>query len=211
MRTYILNFKTGLLACTLALPALLCAGDAPVLGDTYINSGASGSNYGAAVSLSVTSSNTALLQFDLTGLPAGVSPANILKATLVAYVNRVGVSGAVDLSPVTSAWTESGVTAGSPPTFGGVFSTVAVTQGSTYLVADVTSLVQSWTAGNAFGIAISASTTAGSTNILLDSKEASLTGHPAFLDITLGSAGPSGPGGVTGPRGWPARPAPPVP
>jgi hypothetical protein len=201
MRNLIQTYKFGLVACALALPALLSAADAPVLGDTYINSGTPGSNFGSAVSLNVSGTNTALLQFDLSGLPAGTTPANILKATLVAYVNRVGVSGAVDLSPVTSAWTESAVTAGSPPTLGGVFSTLAVTQGNTYLVADVTSLVQGWAGGSAFGIAISASGTAPTTNVLLDSKETTLSSHAAYIDITLGSAGPAGPTGVTGPSG----------
>jgi Collagen triple helix repeat (20 copies) len=212
MRTLIQHFKTCLFACAFALPAVLPAADAPVLGDTFINSGAPGSNFGAAVSLNVNSSNTALLQFDLSGLPAGVTSANILKATLVAYVNRVGVGGAVDLAPVTSPWAESTVTASTPPTLGGVFSTIAVTQGNSYLVADVTSLVQGWTGGNAFGIAISASGTAPSTNILLDSKEATLSSHAAFLDITIGSAGPAGPMGNIGPVGLtgPAGPAGPT-
>src|ERR1700676_694071 len=133
MRNLIQTCKIGFFACALALPALLSAADAPVLGDTYINSGAPGSNSGAPASLNVSGANTALLQFDLSKLPPGTTSANILRATLVAYVNRVGVSGAVDLSSVTSAWTELGVTAGSPPTLGGVFSTVAVSQGSTYL------------------------------------------------------------------------------
>jgi hypothetical protein len=201
MRKLIQNFKISIFACALAVPALLPAADAPVLGDTYINSGAPGTNFGAATSLNVSSTNTALLQFDLSGLPAGTTSGNILRATLVAYVNRVGVSGAVDLSPVTSAWTESGVTAGSPPSLGGVFSTLTVSQGSSYLVADVTSLVQGWTGGGAFGIAIAASGSAPSTVVLLDSKEATLSSHAAYIDITLGSAGPAGPTGITGPTG----------
>lgn len=193
----------GVSACAflaLALPA--AAADAPVFGDSYISSTAAGTNYGGAVSLNVSSSNTALVQFDLSGLPAGATSANILRASLVLYLNRVGVTGAVDLAPVTSSWTESGVTFSAPPSIGGVFSTLSVTQGNTYLVADVTSLVQSWVSGgNAFGIAISASTTAPSTNVLFDSKETSLSSHPAFLDITYGSAGPAGPTGVAGPTG----------
>jgi hypothetical protein len=201
MRNLIQTCKIGLFGCALALPALLSAADAPVLGDTYINSAAPGSNFGSGVSLNVSGSNTALLQFDLSGLPAGTTSANVLKATLVAYVNRIGVSGAVDLAPITSAWTESGVTAGAPPTLGGVFTTVAVTQGNLYLVADVTSLVQGWTGGSAFGVAITASGTAPSTNVLLDSKETTLSSHAAYLDITLGSAGPIGPTGSAGPTG----------
>jgi hypothetical protein len=198
MPNLIRHYKTGVLACALALPALLPAADAPVLSDTYISSSAPGSNFGAGVSLNVTSANTALLQFDLSWLPAGTTPANILKATMVIYMNRVGVTGAVDLAPITSSWTESGVTFSAPPLLGGVFSTIGVTQGNTYLVADVTSLVQNWTSGNAFGIAISASGTAPATNVLFDSKETTLTSHPAFLDITLGSAGPAGPAGAAG-------------
>ncbi len=221
-RNLIRKINTGVFVEALVFAALvapaLSAADAPVLADAYINSGAPGSNFGSGVSLNVSATNTALLQFDLSGLPAGTTSSNILKATLVAYVNRAGVSGAVDLSSVTSAWTESSVTAGSPPTLGGVFGTVAVSQGNSYLVADVTSLVQSWTGGGAFGIAVSASSTAPATNILLDSKEATLTGHAAFLDITFGSPGPGGTAGAagavgpTGPTGatGPTGPAGPV-
>jgi hypothetical protein len=201
MRHLIRHHKTGVLAFALALPALLPAADASVAQDTYISSTSPGSNFGTGVSLNVSSANTALMQFDLSGLPPGVTSANILKATLVTYVNRVGVTGAVDFAPISSAWTESGVTFGAPPLLGGVFSTVAITQANSYVVVDVTSLVQSWTAGSNFGIAISASGAAPATNVLFDSKETTLTSHPAFLDITIGSAGASGPSGATGPVG----------
>ena len=73
MRNLARHCKTSLLACALAIPGLLPAADAPVLGDTYINSGAPGSNYGTAASLNVAGANTALLQFDLSGLPAGLT------------------------------------------------------------------------------------------------------------------------------------------
>src|SRR5215472_17283992 len=89
-------------ALLLAAPAGW-ASAAPVTGDTYINSAAPASNFGTAISLAVSGTHqTLLLLFDLSGLPAGLSAANIVRTSLVFYVNRVGVTGSVDVAPVLS-------------------------------------------------------------------------------------------------------------
>ncbi len=58
----------------------------------------------------------ALVQFDLSALPAGTTAANVSKATLVLFAKTVTASGTVNVSTATSSWTESGVTGQNAPT-----------------------------------------------------------------------------------------------
>src|SRR5271155_4599397 len=82
----------------------------PVAGDAHVSSSRGTANFGTLSNLYVGDGNTALLQFDLSTLPAGTASSQIAKATLTIFVNRVNNGGAVNLSPVTSAWTEAAVT-----------------------------------------------------------------------------------------------------
>ena len=80
------------------------ASDATVAGDAYVNSAHPATNFGYLSNLYVGNGDTALIQFDLSSLPAGTTAAQIGKATLKLYVNRINVSGLVSVLPVTSAW-----------------------------------------------------------------------------------------------------------
>ena len=141
-----------------------------------------------------------MIQFDLTSLPAGVTAADIQRVTLVLFVNKVLVSGGLDIAPVTSPWVESSVTFSTAPSVGGaILSNIPVSQSGTYVTVDVTSLVQSWISGGSnFGIQIAAAAASPSTNLILDSKESISTSHPAFLDIAISSGGGGGTGGSNG-------------
>ena len=200
-----------LLISALLLPCLSNATTANVSGDTYISASSTAQNYGALGTLNVGGGSRALIQFDLTGLPAGVTAADIQRVTLVLFVNKVLVSGALDIAPVTSPWVESSVTFSTAPSVGGaILSNIPVSQSGTYVTVDVTSLVQSWiSAGSNFGIQIAAAAASPSTNLILDSKESISTSHPAFLDIVISSGGGAGPAGATGATGatGPAGPA----
>src|SRR5271166_1508368 len=68
------------------------ATDATVAADAYVNSASPATNYGGLSNLYVGNGGTALIQFDLTSLPAGTTAAQIGKATLTIYVNRINVS-----------------------------------------------------------------------------------------------------------------------
>jgi len=185
-------------------PVGLFAAGANATADTYISSSASTSNFGTSTTINIGNGNTALIQFDLSALPAGLSATNVGKATMTFYVNSVVVGGAVDVSQVTSGWTETGVTFGTRPTFLPPFETgIATSAARQYITVDVTQLVKDWVTGVApnNGVQISAAVAAPSTVILLDSKETQTTSHPAFLDIVLQSAGPAGPTGPAGPAG----------
>ena len=187
---------------TILLALAARATDAPLLSDAHISSAHPTTNFGSLTNLAVGNGNTALIQFNLGSLPAGTTSGGIAAATMRLYVNRVNTAGALDLKPVTSAWNELSVTFSSAPSFGAVVgSPIAVTQADTVILVDVTSLVQSWvtTPASNRGIALSASASAASTFVLLDSKENQETSRPPALDITL--FGPQGPQGGVGPQG----------
>jgi hypothetical protein len=198
-------FAVGLfLTILLALTAR--ATDAPLLSDAHISSAHPSTNFGSLTNLAVGNGNTALIQFNLGSLPAGTTSSGIASATLRLYVNRVNTAGALDLKPVTAAWNELTVTFSSAPSFGAVVgSPIAVTQADTVILVDVTSLVQGWvtTPSSNNGIALTASASAASTFVLLDSKENQETSRPPALDITL--FGPQGPQGAVRPVFPPPR------
>jgi len=113
-----------------------------VVGDTYVNSAHPSVNYGALSNLYVNSNGTALIQFDLSSLPSGTTAAQIAKATLKLYVNRILTSGQVNVLPVTSSWGESSVTYATAPSLGSAVATFTPTAAQQFVVIDITSLVQ---------------------------------------------------------------------
>jgi hypothetical protein len=94
------------------------ATDVTLTGDTNVSSSRSTTNFGSLANLYVGNGNTALLLFDLSTLPAGVTASQVSRATLTVFVNRVNAGGPVNLSAVTSAWSELAVTYASIPTIG---------------------------------------------------------------------------------------------
>jgi len=166
------------------------ATDANVAGDAYVNSATPAINYGGLSNLYVASGQTALLQFDLSSLPAGTTAAQIGKASLKLYVNRINTSGSVNVLPVTSAWSEPTVTYNTIPTFGSAISSFTPTTAQQFVIIDVTSLVQNWVTTPSVNYGIALTSTAG--NIVFDSKENDETSHVAHLDITVVSQGPTG-------------------
>jgi hypothetical protein len=201
-----------LLSCSAARAATLS-----VAADSYVSSTAPTTKYGAATTLNVGGGSITLLNFNLAALPSGLTSANIQKATLTVFVNKVTTAGGLDFLPITGSWSESGVTYNNAPARGtAALSDVAVSAANQYITVDVTTLVQSWLSGTAnHGLAIQAASAQPNTSVSLDSKEATATSHAAFLDVTLmatdtvavqgqqGPAGPPGPQGIQGPAGPP--------
>jgi hypothetical protein len=181
---------------TLGLPALWAV-DGPLVGDTYISSAAPGSNFGGLATVSVNPTNTGLVQFNLTTIPG---MANVSKAYLRVYVDKVNATGTLNFALVTTPWTEMAVTGGSGLTFGPTFGSASVSVTNSFILVDVTTQVQGWIAspGSNNGIAISSG--AGNPDVLLDSKENTATSHPAALELTI--VGPAGPTGATGATGF---------
>jgi hypothetical protein len=170
-----------------------------VVGDAYVNSAHPAINYGGLSNLYVNSNGTALIQFDLSALPAGTTASQIGSATLKLYVNRVNTSGTVNVAPVTSLWSESAVTYNTLPSLGSAVASFTPAVAQQYIVIDITSLVQEWVATPSSNFGVALSTTSG--DVVFDSKENDETGHAAHLDITVVSQGPTGATGPAGPAG----------
>jgi len=191
------------LSTLLLVPMGAWAAGANSIADASVNSSFPLANWGAAAAIKIGAGNTGLIQFGLSSLPTLTAP-QINKATMSFYVNTVAVAGSVDVSQVTSAWTETGVTYGTRPTFLSAFATgVPMAAAKQWVTVDVTQLVQDWVTGVApnFGIQISAAAGAPLTSLALDSKENLNTSHPAFLEVVVQSVGPAGPAGATGTTG----------
>ncbi len=190
----------GLLAM---LTLLFCASgvaratEATLIGDTFLSPSRPVSNFGALSNLYVGNGNTALLQFNLSSLPAGTTASQIASATLRVYVSRIYAPGTITLQAVTSAWNEMSATSSAAPTLGASSGTFGATQGYAFYTVDVTALVQGWVSTPSSNDGIALTSSAGS--VVLDSKENDATAHPAQLNITL--AGPQGPQGLVGPQG----------
>ncbi len=188
-------------------------------GDTYTVAGLPSANQGAADSLQVGNGARTLLQFRM---PAAVLGAELERATLTVYVNRVMQRGSFDVLPVRGRWEEASVTEANFPAVGVSLSRVAVNAAATYLSVDVTAVAREWirTPAANFGFALTSPT--GGATFLVDSKENSATSQPAVLELRfsssagsggvvgpMGPAGPAGPAGPSGPAGAPGPPGPP--
>ena len=202
------RFGFGLLCGLLLLPSAVFAQSAPLTQDSYVVPG-NASNYGSATTLNVggASNDQALVQFDLTQLPAGTTSSGISKATLIVFVTKLTAAGTVNFSVANGSWTESGVNGtNAPVAAASVSSGVAINNGSYYVAVDATAAVQAWLSGTTNNGFIVAPNTG--VNVSFDSKESTTTSHPAVLSITLvgsggatGATGPAGPAGATGATG----------
>ena len=198
-RMVLLGVELAVLS-TAALPAF--AVEATLVADTHVNSARPAVNSGAISNLNVGGGYTALLQFDLSTLPAGTTAAQVSRATLRLYCNRMDTSGLVSVQPVGGAWGEYSVTFATLPSLGAAAQVVSVSQAGAYVAVDVTALVQGWitTPATNNGLALMA----GTAVVQFDSKENDLTGHAAVLDVALASSGTGGgigPAGPAGPKG----------
>jgi hypothetical protein len=186
-------------ACLFPAPAQ--ADNLPVIADTYVtsNSGASGLNFGSNINMIVGPNTTsvALVQFDLTPL-SGVQASNVNKAVMYLFVKSITTAGQITVSNVPTAWSESAVTFTTAPAQGAVQNTVAVTTALEWVAVDITPLVQGWlaTPSSNLGVMITAAAAYPNTTVNFDTKETTLTSHPAFLDVVL--IGPAGATGATG-------------
>src|SRR5581483_8946734 len=90
-----------------AAPALF-GQNLPVAGDAQVTSAYPATNFGALPFMQAGGPARAYVQFDASNL-AGVNAANILRATLTLWTTRLGAAGAVDVLPVTGAWSESAI------------------------------------------------------------------------------------------------------
>src|SRR5580704_19759246 len=145
-RIVLLGVKLAALS-VVALPAF--AVEATLEADAHVSSARSAVNSGAISNLDVGGGYTALLQFDLSTLPAGTTAAQVSRATLRLYCNRMDTSGLVSVQPVGGAWGEYSVTYATLPSLGAAVQVISVSQVGAYVAVDVTALVQGWIAAAA--------------------------------------------------------------
>jgi len=122
-----MNTRRALKRIPLALAAVLVshpalALDAPVAADAHVSASLPTTHFGNLPNLNVGGGSTGLLRFDLGTLPSATTAAKLVKATLVLYVNRVGIAGTIEAQTINSAWTEAAVTQGSAPVTSGASS-----------------------------------------------------------------------------------------
>src|SRR4051812_1685242 len=106
---------TALVLFLTLLAPIAAQGQLTPSADAFVNSGSPGTNYGDKSTLDIQSARTSLISFDLTPLPSG---AGVARATLRLYVTSVNAAGSFNVFPLTSAWTENGITFSNQPTPG---------------------------------------------------------------------------------------------
>src|SRR5207245_1057698 len=85
--------------------------------------------------------------FDLTRLPSGVTGADVTRAILRIWVNRVERPGLFHVRPVLAAWTEESLNGVNAPALGpaiGPAVLVPIPARRSFLAIDVSDLVRSW-------------------------------------------------------------------
>ena len=189
------------LAWAALVSVVVCAEgqQATLVGDAHVSSAQPTVNAGSLSNLNVGGGYTALVQFDLSTLPAGTTAAQISRATLRVFCNRADAPGAVQVQAVGGAWTESAVTYATLPPLGATVQTAQVSAAGQFVAFDVTQAVQAWVSGAATnnGLALVGAT---GTVVQFDSKESDQTSHEPVLEIAL-AAGGSGTVGAIGPTG----------
>ena len=183
-----------------ALPLhVACAAEALLVADAHVNSALPDVNSGAVSNLNVGGSYTTLVQFDLSTLPSGTAAANVSRALLRLYLNRVDAAGTVTVAPLTAGWGEYSVTSATQPAASSAVGSVPVSAAGAFVVVDVTDTVRGWitTPSTNNGLRLISS----DAQVQFDSKENDLTAHPPELEIDLVDQGPAGPTGPQGPAG----------
>ena len=189
----------GLALSLLILCGLKAQAQLPVAQDAHVSSARTTVNLGYLSNLYVGAGNTAFVQFDLSALPAGITAAQVSRASVQLFVNRINTPGAVAIAPVTSAWTEGSVTYATQPTVGAAVQTFTPGASGVFVTLDITSLVQGWISNPASNNGIALTSAAGA--YLFDSKENDQTGHSAGLNVIVTNSGATGATGFTGAQG----------
>ena len=183
-------------AALLSMAAPGYAVQATLVADAHVSSALPAVNSGGISNLNVGAGYTSLVQFDLGVLPGGTTAAQVSKAVLTVFCNRVNTGGAVSVQTVNGAWGEYSVTYATLPALGTAVQTATVGQAGAYVAFDVTAQVQGWVSapGTNNGLAL----TAAAADVQFDSKENDQTGHGPTLEMTLVNSGPAGPAGAQG-------------
>lgn len=146
-------------------------------------------------------------QFDLSTLPAGITSADVDKATLRLYVRDVSVAGNINMHLVTSAWDEETLSYSNSPTFNPTAFAAGVAFATSdeedFITIDITTELKNWidNPSSNFGIAL----IPDNVNVDFSSKEDRGATNSMELEVALvgiqGPQGPVGPQGIQGIQG----------
>jgi hypothetical protein len=188
--------------------------DPTVSDDAFVSTVTPARNFGRSPVLSVTNTDTAYLQFQLvSGLPAGITGADLSKATLKLFVTNVFAPGTLSLHQSPSPWNEASINEANAPLPGPQVGNVPITGSDRrrWIVVDVTSLVKDWLDDPSVPNSLVLVATGG-LKAVFDSKENIRTGHEPVIEVNVngaGSSGATGAVGATGPAGVPGLVGPP--
>jgi hypothetical protein len=198
MKNLTTQLRLASLLSLILLASITAYGQLTPSGDSYINTAAPTTNYGAKTTLDVESTQTTFIQFNLSSIPSGYTSADITKATLKLFVDGVTKAGSFNVDYVNGTWTESTIDASNAPALGTTIAAsvpLVTADKDQYILVDVTAAVQAWLSGTPNdGIALVANSPLDAT---FDSKEATKTSHTAELDIVFAGGGGSGITGIT--------------
>jgi len=191
MTQFKIRISIAVLVFTLVFGVSLAHGQLTPLGDSYTNTAAPTTNYGAKTLLDVESaSRTTYIQFDLSAIPSGYTSADITKASLKLYVNAVTTAGSFNVDYVNGTWSESTITYNNAPALGTTIAAsfpLTTKEKNQYILIDITAALQAWLSGTTNdGIALVGNSPL---NASFDSKENTTTSHPAELDIVFAGRG----------------------
>ena len=195
--------RLAFLCTTVLLSSQVYAQQAMLTADTQISSASPTVNYAVNPTVTVSPTNSALLQFDLANLlPTGITAAQVNRVRLILFVNTVTTPGSFGVYAATNGWTEKAVNFNTKPnTLPNSSSSAAVSGPLQYIQINLTDLARSWIANPSSNFGILLKTTSGA-SFTIDSKENTDTSHQPILQFDLnGPVGPPGPIGFTGPPG----------
>lgn len=188
--TTLLVFAAGTVVAAGRAGAVL----APLTDDAYTAAG-SDANKGGKSSLRIEDAAISTwLKFGLSTLPPGTTAADVSRATLTVYLQKVSAGGSFDVHPVAASWTEATINGLAEPSLSAAVANVPVAAPPgeptryDYISVDLTSTVQNWiaTPSSNHGVAL---VPAGGIKLQLDSKESKSTSQAPRLEIVLAISG----------------------
>ena len=180
----------------------LASGQVVVTDDAFTTSVRPAANFGNSIALTVGLRSNTYLKFSFAQLPATLTSSNVSGASLVLYVDAVLTAGTVDVYEVGAPWSENTITNNNAPPLGAKILSGIPVNANGYFWINVTPTVQAWLDGTRVNNGIALVPSSGSTIAAsFDSKENTLTSHPAQINLVLSSPGSQGPPGPQGPAG----------
>jgi|GEM_PF-6286985 len=170
-------------------PMMGRAAEMVLVDDTMSSAARPTATYGATRSLALKTGQQLYFKFDLSTLPPGTTSAQVSKATLKLWVDRVIKAGTCELSPVTGVWNEETLKGSALPAKGAAeISGINIQFGAAkqFLVLDLTDLAKDWIDGTTTnnGVVLAAST-GSAIFMFVPSKEDVASGRLAELEIDL--------------------------